>query len=126
MCGVNNLSAGEAPDDCLRKYQALLERVRAELSPQFVMVLSVMPVRESAVDARCRDLNRRIREFNAGLPAMCDRNGARFQEVGAAVAAGSGGLASELTFDGLHLNPAGYQRLAAAVAPGLFQLAGSP
>jgi lysophospholipase L1-like esterase len=126
MCGINNLGAGEPQADCLRDYEALLATVRSHLQPETILVLAVMPVRESAVDRASHEVNVNVNQFNTGLAACCRRNQVLFLNANAGVMDANGGLASELTPDGLHLNAAGYRRLAGVIAPHLKPLNNAP
>ncbi len=119
MCGINNLGAGESPADCLHDYEALLAAVRSQLQPETIMVLAVMPVRESAVDRASHEVNANVNQFNSGLAECCRQHQVLFLNANSAVTDARGGLAGELTPDGLHLNAAGYRRLAGAIAPHL-------
>ncbi len=71
MCGINNLGADENPNNCLRTYGELLEAIHTHLQPKSVLVLSVMPVRETVVDRASHKLNMVVRQFNIGLKACC-------------------------------------------------------
>jgi lysophospholipase L1-like esterase len=126
MCGINNLGANETPEACLHDYEALLAAVRSRLQPESILVLSVMPVRESGMDRAGHQCNLNVNQLNTRLEACCREHQVLFLNVNSAVAGANGGLAGELTVDGLHLNPAGYRRLAAAIAPQLTQSARTP
>ena len=119
MCGINNLGAGESHEACLRDYEALLAAVRSQLQPESILVLSVMPVGESVIDHASHQLNAKVSQFNNALAACCRRHQVEFLDVNPAVIAANGGLADELTVDGLHLNAQGYRRLAGIIAPQL-------
>ena len=120
MCGVNNFIHGQPDSDqCLKDYDALLAAVHSHLQPGSVLVLSLMPLRESAVDRHAHQLNAAINQFNARLAVCCREHHVDFLNVNPAVIDTNGGLARELTVDGLHLNHDGYLRLAAAIAPHL-------
>lgn len=119
MCGINNLGAGGNPATCLGDYEALLATVRSHLQPETILVLSVMPVRTSAVDRASRQLNAAVNQFNSSLAACCRREQVEFLDVNSAVTGANGGLAAALTVDGLHLNAQGYRRLAGIIAPQL-------
>jgi len=116
MCGVNDLGRGESIASCVTNYERLILNVHSTVNPRKTIVLSVMPVRNSAVDGESRSLNGRIVEFNRELEAVCGRNRAQFVDITPEVAAPDGGLSPELTKDGLHLNPQGYRRLADILA----------
>jgi lysophospholipase L1-like esterase len=116
MCGINSLGGHESLDSCLHDYEDLLLAVRAHLQPESILVLSVMPVRESAADRASHQFNAEINEFNTKLAACCRQHQVDFLNVNPAVADTNGGLAAELTVDGLHLNREGYRRLARLMA----------
>lgn len=123
MCGVNSVG-GETLADCLQDYAALIHTVRSQLEPKFILVLSVMPVRESAVDREAHRFNATIAAFNGQLAAYCRQQPrVTFLDVNPAVQDARGGLADDLTVDGLHLNEQGYQQLAQVIAPRLVLLA---
>ena len=126
MCGINNLGGHDSHDGCKRDYEELLGTVRSRLQPKSILVLSVMPVRESAADHAAHQLNVNIVQFNTELTADCNRQGVEFFNVSPAVSGANGGLADELTTDGLHLNAEGYRRLAQFIAPQLARLMHTP
>ena len=126
MCGINNLGARESREACLRDYEVLLETIRSQLQPEAILVLSVMPVRESAVDRASRQINQNVKLFNTELAARCRERRVDFLNVDSAVADNAGGLAAGLTTDGLHLNAEGYRRLAGIVAPRLPEPVNAP
>ena len=116
MCGVNNLGASDPVESCVRDYGKLIEAGKS-LHPQKIIVLSVMPVRESAFDLASHKLNQKISGFNRHLKELCAERQAEFIDAGTVVADKRGALLAEFTSDGLHLNHAGYQKLAAFLAP---------
>lgn len=126
MCGINNLGAVETPEDCLRDYERLLATVRSHLRPESIMVLSVMPLRESLIDRSTHEFNMNVSRFNAALKLCCEREHVLFLNVNPVVTDARGGLADSLTVDGLHLNAAGYRRLATVIAPQLPQPISQP
>jgi len=122
MCGINNLLRHDSPEASLGDYTNLLSVTQSRLHPNFILALSVMPVRESALDRHAHEVNEIVKNFNAKLAAWCQRQNVRFLDVSSAVADTRGGLAEELTSDGLHLNRAGYRQLAAIIQPHLTDL----
>jgi lysophospholipase L1-like esterase len=119
MCGINSLFAHIPPETCIHDYETLLTTVRTHLQPEGIIVLSVMPMRDSGVDRATQAINRSVNEFNGLLEACCQKHQATFINLNPAITEKNGGLADELTSDGLHLNPEGYRRLAAAIGPHL-------
>jgi lysophospholipase L1-like esterase len=114
MCGINNLFR-IGPADCIGDYEQLLEQTRRRLQPRKILVLSVMPVRESPRDRSSARTNERVRAFNVLLQELCRQQHAHFVNVNEAVADAQGALAGSLTMDGLHLNDAGYQKVASVI-----------
>jgi len=119
MCGVNNLAREDSVAECATNYTRLISSVQTNLSPRKIIVLSVMPVRESTVDRRSHQLNGRISEFNRELESICNRAQVEFVDVTKTMANAGGGLSPEFTFDGWHLNAEGYRKLAGALATNL-------
>jgi lysophospholipase L1-like esterase len=117
MCGVNNLGRKDAVAACLNDYEQLLSVLHTSIRPQRIIVMSVMPVRETVFDRASHELNRQIVVFDSQLEALSQRHKAEFVNVNPAVTDDHGGLAANLTMDGLHLNREGYKRLAGVLAP---------
>lgn len=121
MCGFNNLSREDSVESCIDLYQKLLWTVQSKLRPEKIMVLSVTPLRATALDRAALTINRKIARFNQRLEQLCQPAGAVFVDVTPSLADAGGGLAASLTTDGLHLNQAGYARLASVLWPYLPQ-----
>jgi lysophospholipase L1-like esterase len=117
LCGVNNLGGGDSIESCLRDFDELISISRSWLHPRKITVLSVMPVRESGFDRASHNLNQQIFNFDRQLETACARRQVQFVDISSAVADSQRGLSAGLTSDGLHLNRAGYQRIAATLAP---------
>lgn len=122
MCGVNDLGRDTPPDQCLAAYSRLLTTVK-RLNPKRIYVLSVLPVRSSAVERRNAEINRNIAALNAGLIDLSSRLNAIYVDLVGAVAGPGGSLSESLTYDGLHLNPSGYENLARQFASVLMKQA---
>jgi lysophospholipase L1-like esterase len=115
MCGINNLGSHDSVESCGKDYEQLLLKTRSMLNPNKIIVLSVMPVRESAVDRKSHDVNGQVVNFNHELESICKRDQARFVDLGATMSDNCGGLAPMLTTDGLHPNFQGYRKIAAVL-----------
>jgi lysophospholipase L1-like esterase len=122
MCGINNLGRDEPVERCAADYERLLAAARA-LKPRKIIVLSVMPVRQSPVDQSSRKLNQAVFALDERLEKLCGLHNAVFVNANGAVTNDSGGLAGELTTDGLHLNGRGYLKIAEVIRG---HLAGEP
>jgi len=119
MCGVNNLWTRPSIDVVINDYERLLNTVRSHLHPESIIVLSIMPLRESRLDRASHEFNMHVAQFNVALKACCLQHQVMFLNVNPAVTDARGGLAEGFTVDGLHLNAAGYGRLAGMMAPHL-------
>ena len=121
MCGINNFGAGESVEECLSKYDTLLDVTQKTLNPKHIVVLSVMQIRQSIADSRSREINQNVLAFDTRLKLLCERRGATYVDVNSAVST-SGGLRDEFTVDGLHLNSAGYHAGAAVICDALAKI----
>jgi lysophospholipase L1-like esterase len=115
MCGINNLGSHDSVESCASDYEQLLLKTRSMLNPNKIIVLSVMPVRESAVDRKSHDVNGQVVNFNHELEPICKREQAKFVDLTTTMSDKGGGLAPALTVDGLHPNSEGYRRIAAVL-----------
>jgi hexosaminidase len=113
LIGVNDLLTGSSPDELVASVSTLLARLRNETPETRVTLISMLPVRRGtlrgvenplihSVNARFAELARRERvHFVDAYPRFLDQNGE---------------LRAELTYDGVHLRPAGYWVLRDALA----------
>jgi hypothetical protein len=114
MCGINNIGRGEPLESCAKKFTGLLALTREKLRPRKIIVVSVMPIRQT--DEKSRNINANISEFNNRIKAMCAGNDATFVDLTSVVAGHpDNGLSEKLTPDGLHLNDQGYRAIAATL-----------
>ena len=121
ICGFNSLSRADSVDSCIGLYQQLLLTAQTKLHPKKILALSVMPLRQSVLDRATRTVNGKITLFNQQLAGLCQRNHVVYVDVYPALVDASGGLAPDLTVDGLHLNQEGYRRLASVLQPCISQ-----
>ena len=126
MCGENNIFAKDSVATCLKDYRQLLAVVQTTLQPERLLVLSVMPVKESVLDPFSQDFNRQVAGLNHELAPLCPQFKAEFVNVNPVLLDHRGGLAAGLTLDGLHLNGAGYQRLAGVLTAAFAQTNDAP
>ena len=100
MCGINNLMSDDPVAACVEKYDKLLRSTRDVLKPQRILVISVMPLRESVADRRIHKINQDVSALNQKLEILCSRHSAFYQPE-----PGSHGperrLSPKLTIDGL-------------------------
>lgn len=120
FCGINDLGAGHSADDAFADYIQLLNQVCKGRSHR-VMVISIMPVAERRLGEGSKDLNTKVHALNAKLQRHCEQAGIAFVDVSPGITQ-NGFLREDMTWDGLHLNPAGYHHLAASIQRSLLRL----
>ncbi len=115
MAGINDFAEDHRSVDAVfADYRRLVDRLRQGGAQ--VVVQSTLPCNAAkAAWKSCRSLLPRIRQLNARLATLA-QDGVQFVSL-AALAAPDGGLRSEFTFDGVHLNGRGYQLWKEAIAP---------
>lgn len=118
LIGINDISHGLTVKQLATRYESLVKDIRTQSPDTKLYVQSVMPINNSF--GRYRNLKGRegvIAPLNAELKKIAERNGARYIELGPALRDKSGHLRRDYTFDGLHLNGAGYKAWMKVVAP---------
>jgi len=80
-----------------------------------VYVQSVLPVREDQIRYPVR--NEAIRQLNLGIEALAERYGMPYIDVYSLFADEAGQLDAAVSYDGLHLSAAGYERWQQALLP---------
>jgi hypothetical protein len=105
MIGTNNISRGESVEECLSKYQSMLDTVMATQPSADINILE-LPKRDDNPA-----LNSVITEFNLRLQRLCSTN-ARLHFVNFQIEP------SDLV-DGLHLNRTGNHKLVTAIRTAL-------
>jgi lysophospholipase L1-like esterase len=104
MIGINDLNSGHSVDVMETGYRELLRRIKKETPRVRVHVESLLPTR-GGFAAR----NAPVREFNARLPRLAAEYGYDYVDLHPLFTDAQGELKAELTADGLHVNPAGYE-----------------
>ena len=123
FCGINDLGAGRSADVAFKDYLQLLNQVCASMTKERVVVVSIMPTTGRRLADINRDINAKVHALNAALERHCEQQGITFVDLNPTIA-NDGTLREDLTSDGLHLNPAGYHKLAASMQSPLTQLYG--
>lgn len=120
MCGINNLTHQDDVDSCVRDYEQLIKTVTDSHHPQQIVVMGVMPVRESLIGEETQKINVAVTRLNAALEKLCDREGCLYLNANKNLTDAKGGLDYSLTIDGLHLNRKGYKLLADEISKRIF------
>ena len=111
MIGTNDLGASPDPAPSLARQREIIARIRRESPSTLVFVQSLLP--------RAAVFRERIEGYNLALYGICRELGATWVDLYPAFLAPDGALRRELTYDGVHLAPAGYRLWRSMLAPHL-------
>lgn len=118
MIGVNDVSHDLSADSIATSIGELVHRIRNESPATKLYLQSLLPVNQNF--GRFRKLDGKeqvIRDINAILPAIAEREGATFINLYPLLADEQGNLSSEYTNDGLHLLAPAYLLWRDAILP---------
>lgn len=116
LSGSNDLTAGASVDECMDSFRELFDTVKAKYPERPVIVLSLPPAGRDLGGQSVSEINAKITGLNKGLSKEALLHGFTFLDLTSLLAKGNA-LDPALTFDGQHLNDAGY----AAIANPLFE-----
>ncbi len=113
MIGINDLIRGVKDNVILENQRRIMTYLRHVHPHSQIVVQSILPHsgEQSTWERRDRLLavsNSRIRQLNRQLQAIAQAQGVNYLDLHALFTDAQGNLRSELTTDGLHLNPQGY------------------
>jgi lysophospholipase L1-like esterase len=109
MAGINDLRNGASDGDVVHNINQMLLQLRQQHPQARVVVHSILPTRLANLP---RD---RIAQLNQYLAYVANQRGAEFIDLQSTFADHQGQLRRELTTDGLHLSPSGYEVWQAAM-----------
>lgn len=102
MVGINDLRKGLSDEVILRNHRLIMRRLRHKHPKAQIFVQSILPTRLDKIP------NQRVRHLNAQLAQMAKREKANYLNVYSWFTDFEGNLRFDLTTDGLHLSPDGY------------------
>ncbi|HLO88023.1 MAG TPA: SGNH/GDSL hydrolase family protein [Nostocaceae cyanobacterium] len=102
MVGINDLRKGNSDESILTNYHQIINRLRKAHPSTQIVVLSILPVRLTTIS------NSHIRHLNTQLALLAKQQGANYLDIHRWFTDFEGNLRPELTTDGLHLSPQGY------------------
>ena len=119
--GTNDISAENyVREEMLRKYRTLLEKIRAALPECSIIIMSYYPVNRTdrfvTTWFRART-NQEIDAVNAELKLMAEDMGLGYINVTDCLRDENGDLIAEYAIDGMHMYPAGYERVFDVLRP---------
>ena len=117
--GTNDISAENyVREEMLAKYRALLEKIKAALPECRIIVMSYYPVNRTdkfvTTWFRART-NQEIDAVNAALKLMAEDMELGYINVTDCLRDENGDLIAEVSVDGMHMLPAGYERVFSAI-----------
>ena len=107
MIGINDL-ASRQPSDVFSRIQLIVSRIANDTPQTDIIIQSVIPINNS-VKYQYRN-NEDVQALNTLLSFYCGQKNFRFIDVHKALVDQDGNLDRNFTFDGIHLNGAGYSR----------------
>ena len=113
MIGVNNLAGGFSPERTVAGIRAIVVAVHAQLPAARVLLLGILPARESPSDP----LRQHIALANQQLAGLAGAMAVSFHDVGGVLLEPDGTISKATLRDFVHPTAAGYLRLSEAVAP---------
>jgi beta-glucosidase len=122
MIGVNNLAGGFSARDTVAGIRAILVAVQAHLPNTRVLLLGILPARQSPDDP----LRQRIVEANRLLASLPPSPRVTVHDVGAVLLEPDGTITKATLRDFVHPTAAAYALLSEAVAPLIDALMGAP
>lgn len=110
MAGVNDLKNGRSDREILQNLTQIVRTLRQRHPKAQIVLQSILPTRSRLIP------NARIARLNRSLATIAQRQGITYLNLSRQFQAADGYLRSELTTDGIHLNPRGYALWQTAIA----------
>ncbi|WP_413174537.1 SGNH/GDSL hydrolase family protein [Anabaena azotica] len=102
MIGINDLLRGVSDRTILINHRRIIRSLRQSHPNSQIMVQSILPVNRAQIS------NRRIRYINSKIALIAKQEGVYYLNINNWFADLDGNLRSDLTTDGVHLSPEGY------------------
>jgi lysophospholipase L1-like esterase len=102
MVGINDLLQGASDQTILLNHRRIIRSLRQAHPKSQIIVQSILPIRRTQIS------NSRIRHINAQIAGIAKQEGANYLNIHNWFTDFEGNLRSELTTDGVHLSPEGY------------------
>lgn len=118
LIGINDVSHGLSVGELARRYETLVNDIRAKSPETRLYIQSVMPINNDfGVYKNLRGREQTVLEFNREIEKIAVKNGLTYIDLWPALADKDGKLRKEFTNDGLHLLGDGYLAWIAAIRP---------
>jgi lysophospholipase L1-like esterase len=111
MAGTNDLRQGVRDEVILDNIRQIVSRLRQNHPQSKVVVESILPTRSSSISTDLKGLllNERIRNLNQQIAAIAQQQQAGYLNLNALFSDSQGLMRQDLTTDGIHLSPRGYE-----------------
>lgn len=116
MAGINDLRRGDSDEDILRNHRQIIRNLRRNHPNTQIIVQSILPTSLPTIP------NSRILHINKQLALIAQQEKANYLNIYDWFTDFQGNLRPELTTDGLHLSPDGYDVWRSALQQTEFQL----
>lgn len=111
LVGINEIKDTNV-DECIKKYNELIEKMCTELQDSKIIVQSVLPISYEKESLYCK--NKTIIEFNKNIKKLSEKYNLTYVDL-FDLYCDNGYMNSGLTKDGVHLNQKGYDIWAEAI-----------
>lgn len=111
MCGVNSL--GMSDEEFKTKYDQLVKDIQKASPTSILFIFNILPECNGSLGKA--SLNNKIVKRNKFIKEYAQQNKIQMIDLYSIYADENGALYEDLTIDGLHLNPEGYDRWAEAI-----------
>jgi lysophospholipase L1-like esterase len=122
MIGINNLLAGQTPQQTAAGIAACLTDVRTAQPRARVLLLGLLPAGWTASDP----LRVKVEQTNALLPSLADGRVVSYADVGGGLLGRNGSVLPGMLIDGIHPTQRGYRSIAANLDAALWPLVHAP
>jgi lysophospholipase L1-like esterase len=102
MAGINDLRKGISDETILRNHRRMMSSLRKNHPKAQIFVQSILPAHVSTIS------NSRIRHLNTRITQIAKQEGVNYLNIHHWFTDADGNLRSDLTTDGIHLSPDGY------------------
>jgi lysophospholipase L1-like esterase len=122
MIGINNLLAGQTPQQTAAGVAACLADIHVAQPQARILLLGLLPAGWKTSDP----LRVKVEQTNALLPALADGKVVSYADVGGGLLRRDGSIAPGMLIDGIHPTERGYRSIAANLDAALFPLLRAP
>lgn len=113
LIGINDIARNIPDSVILRNYRAMISRIKTSTPRTVIYFNSLLPVNNSFGDRNHFNKDEHIEAVNTGLKKICTEEKITLIDIHPQFLDKEKKLDKQYTYDGLHLNAAGYRRWAA-------------